>query len=383
MVRIGIIGASGFIGNRAVEMLHAEGSYDVRPILRTADSMNRLTVRELDYRVANALDRSALQKAFTGCDVVIHSIVGSPGLIRGSVVPAYQAAEKAGVRRLIYLSSMCVHGQAPVTGTIEDSPLSKQQPFPYNTAKIDAERNLQQLRANGSVEVVIFRPGIVFGPGSSRVIEIAEQILNGSACFINQGEGVCNTVYVDNLVHSMQLAMTSVAADGQAFFVGDRELVNWRDFYRPFAQALGVDPTQISTVPIPEFAVPSRKQQLIGSIRDSEWMQKALSLVSDELRQTIKQVIPKRKKSPTVVPPASSIQTQPIMSQEMSLLQQSQYKLPFDKAEKILGYKPIVSFEDACCRSIDWLTSKWMNHPVTQHEPIPLRTYLEKKVPKE
>lgn len=379
MIRIGIVGASGFIGNRVVEMLHAEGSYDVRPILRTADSMNRLTVKELDYRVANALDRSALQKAFTGCDVLIHSIIGSPGLIRGSVVPAYQAAEKAGVRRLIYLSSMCVHGQAPVTGTIEESPLSKQQPFSYNTAKIDAEKKLQQLRANGSVEAVIFRPGIVFGPRSRRVIEIAEQILNGSACFINQGEGVCNTVYVDNLVHAMQLAMTSAAVDGQAFFVGDRELVNWRDFYRPFAEALGVDPTQISTVPIPEFAVPNRKQKLIGSIRDSEWMQNALSLVSNELRQTIKQVIPKRKKSPTVVPQASLIQTQPIMSQEMSILQQSQYKLPFDKAEKILGYEPIVSFEDACSRSIDWLTSQWMNHPVIQHEAIPLKTYTEPK----
>lgn len=379
MVRIGIVGASGFIGNRAVEMLHAEGSHDVRPILRTADSMNRLTVKELDYRVANALDRSALQKAFTGCDVLIHSIIGSPGLIRGSVVPAYQAAEKAGVRRLIYLSSMCVHGQAPVTGTIEESPLSKQQPFSYNTAKIDAEQKLQQLRANGSVEVVIFRPGIVFGPRSRRVIEIAEQTLNGSACFINQGEGVCNTVYVDNLVHAMQLAMTSVAVDGQAFFVGDRELVKWRDFYRPFAEALGVDPTQILNVPIPEFAVPSLKQQLIGSIRDSEWMQNALSLVSDELRQAIKQVIPKREKSPTIVSQLSSIQTQPIMSEEMSLLQQSQYKLPFDKAEKILGYEPIVSFEDACCRSIDWLTSQWMNHPVIQHEAIPLKTYTEPK----
>jgi nucleoside-diphosphate-sugar epimerase len=255
---------------------------------------------------------------------------------------------------------MCVHSQAPAPGTTEDSPLSKQQPFPYNTAKIDAEQRLLQLRAKGSVEVVIFRPGIVFGPRSGRVIEVAEQLLNGTACFINQGKGICNTVYIDNLVYAMQLAMTADAADGQAFFVGDRELVTWWDFYAAFAKALGVDPTQIPTVPVPEFAAPSRKQQLIGSIRESEWMQKALSLVSDELKQTLKQAIPKRKKSSAVAPPASPTQPQPtvkqpIMSQEMALLQQSQYKLPFDKAEKILGYEPIVSFEDACRHSIDWL----------------------------
>jgi nucleoside-diphosphate-sugar epimerase len=39
----------------------------------------------------------------------------------------------------------------------------------------------------------------------------------------------------------------------------------------------------------------------------------------------------------------------------MAELQQSQYKLPFNKAERILGYEPIVSFDEGCRRSIEWL----------------------------
>ena len=360
MIKIGIVGASGFIGNRAVEMLHTEETAEVRPIVRTVNSIKRLRIKGLDYRFANALDQSALQKAFTGCDIIIHSILGNPGLIRGSVAPVYRAVEKAGVQRLIYLSSMCVHGQAPAPGTTEDSPLSKQQPFPYNAAKIDAEQKLLKLRAKGSVEVVIFRPGIVFGPRSRRIVDIANQLLQGSACFINEGKGICNTVYVDNLIHAMKLAMTAEAADGQAFFVGDREQVTWWEFYRPFAEVLGIDPAQIPNVTEPKFASLCKREQFIESIRNSEWMQKALSLVSDEFKQGLRQSMPKRKRISNNVSQASSTQSKSIVTKEMALLQQSQYKLPFEKAKTMMGYEPVVSFEEACDRSIHWLTSEFL-----------------------
>ncbi|NER83091.1 MAG: SDR family oxidoreductase, partial [Leptolyngbya sp. SIO1D8] len=122
MTTVGIVGASGFIGRRTVELLDQHG-FTVRPIIRTQASASRLPSQDYDYRIANAFDRSALQKAFQGCDVVIHSVLGSAGLIRGAIAPAYQAAQAAGVRRFIYLSTMCVHGQAPVPGTDESSPL--------------------------------------------------------------------------------------------------------------------------------------------------------------------------------------------------------------------------------------------------------------------
>jgi nucleoside-diphosphate-sugar epimerase len=218
MVTVGIVGANGFVGNRAVEMLHNAG-ITVRPIARRADSLQPFSSMGLNGYVANAFDQSALKEAFTGCDVVIHSVLGSPGLIRGSVRPTYQAAQQSGVRRIVYLSSMIVHTSAPAKGTTEATPPIKYQPrFPTHIAKIDAEQRLLKMRQTGDVEVVIFRPGIVFGPQSRWVVELANQLLQGTAYFIKDGSGICNTVYIDNLVHAIHLSLEKTGIDGEAFF---------------------------------------------------------------------------------------------------------------------------------------------------------------------
>jgi nucleoside-diphosphate-sugar epimerase len=354
MVKIGIVGASGFVGNRAVEMLHEEGM-TVCPIVRQANSLQQFTKIGLDGYVANAFDQSALEKAFSGCDVVIHSVLGSAGLIRGSVAPAYRAAQKAGVRRFIYLSSMIVHTSAPAPGTTEATPPIEYQPgFPTHIAKIEAERRLLRMREQGTVEVVIFRPGIVFGPRSRWVAELADQLLQGTAYFINDGQGICNTVYVDNLVHAMRLAMFASGVDREAFFVGDREQVSWFDFYQPFAKAFGVDLQHIPRLTPPTFTH-NKKQQLMSAIRESEVVQKTLALIPEGLKQGLKQLKSKRSQITSESAPTPPVISQPVVTEMMSILQQSQYKLPFEKAEKLLGYQPIVSFQEGCDRSIEWL----------------------------
>lgn len=366
MLTIGVVGASGFIGNRAIEMLHEEGM-TVRPVVRNLDRLESFAAMNLNGYVANAFDLAALEKAFRGCDVVIHSVLGSPGLIRGSVTPAYHAAQRAGVRRLIYLSSMIVHTSAPAIGTTEASPPVKNQPhFPTHVAKIDAEQKLLRLREKGAVETVIFRPGIVFGPRSRWIADLAAQLCQGNAYLINGGTGICNTVYVDNLIHAIRLAMTAEKADGEAFFVGDRERVTWCDFYRFFAEALGIDSAQIPQLTVPEFNH-SWKQQFIDSVRNSEISQRALALISDEFKQAIKRAIPKLRHKSTqngweVTKP------QPVISEMMAILQQSQYKLPFDKAEKLLGYKPIVTFSEGCHRSLEWLMACNPNFPILTNQ---------------
>lgn len=355
-MRVGIVGASGFIGHRILELFH-EREIEVRPIIRSSANIDKLKINHLDSRVANAFDRISLASAFKGCDVIIHSILGSPGLIRGSIIPTYQAAQNAGVRRIIYLSSMIVHTSAPVRGTTESTPLIEHQPFPTHNAKIYAERKLLQLRENGSVEVTIFRPGIVFGPGSRWISELASQLASGTACLINKGKGICNTVYIDNLVYAISLALTAEKADGEAFFVGDREQVTWFDFYRPFAEALSINTTKIPQITVPEFRY-SWKQQILNSIWNSETIQRTLAFLSDEIKQEIRHSVRQFRKRPIEADQSKLAQSQPMMSEMMAILQQSEYKLPFTKAQVLLGYEPIVSFSEGCRQSIDWLLAQ-------------------------
>ena len=120
---IAIVGANGFIGGRAVEMLHLESKFKLRPVVRSYASLARLARFKLDWKIADARDERALRQSFEGCEFVIHAVTGDPRTILDTLAPVYRAADACGVRRLIYLSTASVHGQAPAAGTDEWTPL--------------------------------------------------------------------------------------------------------------------------------------------------------------------------------------------------------------------------------------------------------------------
>ena len=248
MLKIAILGANGFIGSRIAEMFHLLNWAEVRPVVRNIANLARLSKFDLEGRVADGFDQPSLTLALQGCDVVVHAIAGDRRTILGTLAPTYQAAQEAGIKRMIYLSTASVHGQSPPPGTDENSPLSDRQLITYNNYKVKAERRLLQLRRQGGVEVIFLRPGIVFGPRSFWVSSFADKVLTGQAYLVNQGQGICNSIYVDNLVWAIYLAMTAKDVDQQAFLLGDYERITWLEFYRPIAAVLGFDITQVPSV---------------------------------------------------------------------------------------------------------------------------------------
>jgi 2-alkyl-3-oxoalkanoate reductase len=82
---------------------------------------------------------------------------------------------------------------------------------------------------------------------------------------------------------------------------------------------------------------------------------KLLNLVSYEFKQKLKRSCSDRTLSASDPMQTVAAASKPVISQIMSILQQSLYQLPFTKAEQILGYQPIISFQEGCDRSIKWL----------------------------
>jgi nucleoside-diphosphate-sugar epimerase len=351
-LKLAIVGANGFIGSRAVELFHLRGLAEVRPIVRSLNSLARLSRFDLDCRVADARDQSALRAALEGCDGVIHSVSGDPAMILGSLAPVYLAAQQAGVKRFVYLSSASVHGQAPLPGTDESSPLNDRQPIAYNTAKVRAERRLLRLRETGAVELIILRPGIVVGPRSYWITSFASGLPCGSAYLVNHGRGICNSIYVDNLIHAIYLAATVPQANGHAFLVGDDETISWAELYRPIADALGFDLSQVCNL---EYVKPRLSwRSLLHRIQSSA---AARRIVPRRLRQVMRALLAREgpPASPWAYSGESAGRVIPAATLEMALLQRCAYKLPHAKAKRLLGYEPIVPFAEACRRTIDWL----------------------------
>ncbi|WP_294069053.1 NAD-dependent epimerase/dehydratase family protein [Sphingomonas sp.] len=311
MQRVAILGAAGFIGTRSVEMLREDGC-EVVPVVRRAMPGGV---------VADALDQPSLERAFEGCDAVVAAIAGPPATITGVCGPIVRAAQAAGVRRIVHLSSQAVHGQSLAEGTTEDSLFPSEQPFAYNSAKADAEGLMQSLTAAAHVEVVILRPGIVYGPRSRWTDGIADELLSGEAFLVRDAPGACNAVYVDNLVHAIGVALGFGATPEGAVFVNDAERLTWADLILPVADALGLPARAVRRPSLAEALGPA-----------SSWTRK--------LR-------PLRK-----LPGLRSIAP---YSREMALLQSNTVHTSNARAERLLGYRPIVSHQDAMQRSIAWL----------------------------
>ena len=372
MIKIAVLGANGFIGARITEMFALSKLTVVRPIVREYSSLARASRFDLDSRVADAFDQEALQAAFQGCDVVVHAVAGDIQTVLGTLTPVYQAAQKAGVRRLVYLSSGSVHGQNPLPGADENSALSDKQILPYNNAKVQAERMLSQLRSQGNVELVVLRPGIVFGPRSSWVINFADALLAGQSALLHRGRGICNSIYVDNLVHAIYLAAVHPAADQEVFLLGDQECITWADLYDPIAKALSYN-----LADLPEGMVaaqdPEQKpswMERLEPIRVSKPVQGFLSIFPHKLRvaayRAYETILEPQAGEPSMV----REEVKPVISREMAMLYSCQYKLPHTKATRILGYQPPVSFQDAIRRTVSWLS--FAGYPV-KDEMIEMR----------
>lgn len=352
MKTIAVIGAAGFVGTRLVEIFHLDGTVHVRPVVRQFKSLARLSRFELDFRMADARDEAALTKAFEGCDAVVNAAVGDNRTIEGIIEPVWKACAAARVRRLVYLSSGSVHDQAPAQGTDEMTPLSDQQWHWYNNAKVHAEWKLEELRKTRGVESVVLRPTIVFGPRSRWVWDAAMEIANGRACLLEGGKGICNTIYVDNLVNAIQLAIDKPAAAGKTFLVGDEETVAWRDFYAPICQHLkAAEPASVSAREVTAI----REFSLVEKARGISGMQKVSPLIPDPLKRAIKGAMSgwSEKEKPS---PWRLRQAEPIgLSSEMNALQQCQWRLPHKRAAEELGYRAPVSFDEGMRRSLAWL----------------------------
>jgi nucleoside-diphosphate-sugar epimerase len=357
---VGIVGASGFIGSRLVERLVLRNLANVRPIVRTFKGMARLARFDLDCRVADATDGAALETQLKGCEVLFHCVVGMRETILKSAAATYHAAKGTGVQRLVYLSSAVVHGHDPTPGTDDDSELVTRQPFEYNVSKVMAEHLLRRLRADGAVEVVTLRPSIVFGPRSKWwTAQIASDLLSGKAYLTEGGEGICNSVYVDNLVQAMWQAAISGGVANQDFLITDGEPVTWWDLYSAVAEAVGVDMASVSLIrgrTVTELTRAARRREVIEKVVGNQLARAARQIMPSGVVEMIKQkwnITQLQARNGTRLEPDR--QALPTVDREIVSLQQCHYVLPIIKAKELLGYAPEVTFSEGCHRTTEWL----------------------------
>jgi len=309
-----VTGAAGFLGRHVCRRLAERGDLRVRAGVRTLPEPNvsdhpaRLPV------LADVRDRAQMAKVLEGCDAVVHCAVGDHETTVEGTRTLMTQAKREGVRRVVAISSIAVHGD--VEGRItEDAPLVADGQD-YAGAKAEAERVALALGGgDDGPSVTLLRPTIIYGPGSALWVDVmARRILAGAWATLGPyGEGTCNPVHVNDVAEAVSLALDADLLHGEALTINSDERPTWNAYFQRLAAHLGAPP-------LPAWSVSTVQRRV------------ALALPGRALARVVPPV--RRLSSVSLAPAPSEI-----------VLFRRRAEFPADKAHALLEWRPRVNLE--------------------------------------
>ncbi|QIQ87542.1 NAD-dependent epimerase/dehydratase family protein [Erythrobacter sp.] len=247
MTRIGITGATGFIGRALVKRWANRA--DIVPIVRSPMSGIKGAVS-----VGNLNGKTNWSPAITGLDAIVHC-AGRAHILKEHAEDSLEAFRKinlsatvklgedaaaAGVKRLVYLSSVGVMGEPQDEDgvlRITDNPAPDK---PYAISKWEAEEALREIEASSGLEVVIVRPPLVYGPDApANFRRFVDLIDKGIPLPIGRVNSLRSFVGIENLSDFLWICAKSPEAAGGTFFVSDGEDLSTADLAHCIAKNLG------------------------------------------------------------------------------------------------------------------------------------------------
>lgn len=228
-----VTGGTGFVGANLVKGL-SEAGYTARILRRGTSSLEALEGLTYEEAVGDILDLPSLVPAMEGCEWVFHVAAVSDYWRQGvdwlykvnveGTKHVLEAARTAGVRRLVYTSSIAALGVSPDCKPLDETHMFNLQPkeFWYGHSKHLAEEVVRQA-VDGGLDAVIVNPAIVIGPrdvnkiSGSIVIEVARGLVRFYL------PGGANYVAVEDVVEG-QIAAAEKGRLGERYILGGENL---------------------------------------------------------------------------------------------------------------------------------------------------------------
>ena len=202
MTNITLIGGSGFVGTRLIELLKDE--YQIRNIdKRESHFHNDITV------TGDVRDQTSVSRHLAGADLVVllaaeHRDDVSPVSLYydvnvGGMRNVLEAVETNGVKRIVFTSSVAVYGLN------KKSPDENHPADPFNhygKSKWQAEQVLRQwYETHPDWNINILRPTVIFGERNrGNVYNLLKQISGGKFLMVGKGKNKKSMAYVGNIV---------------------------------------------------------------------------------------------------------------------------------------------------------------------------------------
>lgn len=248
-----ITGATGCVGANLVEAVTTHG-WNAVALRRASSSLKALEGLRYESALGDVTDYETLLAAMRDVEIVFH-VAAISEYWRSGVERLYhvnvegtrnvlRAAQVAGVRRVVYTSSVAALG-IPDFGKTHDETAEfnlKPKQFHYGYSKVLAEQTVQEYVAQG-LDVVIVNPAVVFGPrdvnliGGSIIVEMKRLGMP-----VYPPGGVCVIDVAD--VCAGQIAAVELGRVGERYILGGENLWH-RDLGEITARVIGRKPPRI------------------------------------------------------------------------------------------------------------------------------------------
>jgi nucleoside-diphosphate-sugar epimerase len=240
MRRVLVTGAAGFVGRRVVADLRGKG---IEAIATARTPGPGLTA------IGTVTPQTDWRPLLEGCDGVIHLLAR---VHRGGTDADYLAdncditerlardAAAAGVRRLVFASSIKVNGETSAPGAPfrpDDAPAPADA---YGRSKLAAEQALHAVAAETGLETVVVRPPLVYGPDVRANFELLIRLVAlGLPLPFARLANRRSLVGLGNLSDFLLICLDHTNAAGETFLVADGEALTVPELLVAIGRALG------------------------------------------------------------------------------------------------------------------------------------------------
>jgi nucleoside-diphosphate-sugar epimerase len=318
------------VGSHVAERLSKQG-YRVRTLVRGSSDTRLLDALGFEKVVGDLQDPPAVALAVQGVQLIVHcaAMVGDWGPVAAfrrvnvdGLRNLLDAAVTQPVERFIHTSSLGVYEARDHFGTDESVELPTSHIDGYTQTKVESEKLALEYGRSRGLAVTALRPGLVYGPRDRTVIpRVLEAIRTGRFTYLGSGEQAMNSIYVENFVDALMLALQKPQSIGQVYNLTDMERVSKRRFAETLARLAGY--------PLPRRSIPVPVARAIASTLEPIW--RALG-----------------RKEP------------PVLSQALVKFLGLNLDYSCEKARRELGYQPRWEFDKAMATTIDWLRAEGM-----------------------
>ncbi len=309
--KILVTGAGGFIGSHLVERLVMRGEkvtalvhYNSRGDYGLLKYLPKSVLKEVEVIFGDVRDEYMIGELCKTKEIVFHlaALIGIPYSyvapesyvntnIHGTL-NILKSAIRCNVRLVVHTSTSETYGTARYVPIDEEHSLQAQSP--YAASKIAADKLVESYMRSFNLRAVIIRPFNTFGPRQSQravIPTIITQALHSKRIKLGAMESVRDMNYIDNTIDGFILCATKPGVEGNLFNIG-------------YGQGFTIN--------------------------------KLVEKIATILRKKLEVEIEDKR----IRPPKSEV---------MELV------CNFDKARKILGYKPTVTLEEGLIKTIEFI----------------------------